>query len=541
MRLPEMKYADKIRKSKQIKFGGLNHSNAAGDGDLWDMKNLTSDHYPLLATRQKRLLYRTLESGGGLFSWEKLLWVDGTEVYFDGEAVGQVTEGEKAFASLGAYVVIFPDKCWFHVDTKEFGSLESKWSGASLTFDNGTIYGEEAFANTITCEGVDWSEWFHAGDAVTISGCKKQPGNNKTIIIREIDGDKLTFYENSFTLVGDGTAGYTETGSMKIERTVPDLDFVCENENRLWGCNETTIYACKLGDIFNWNVADGLASDSYSVDTGSAGAFTGCISYLGYPTFFKEDHIYKVYGSIPSNFEVMGSSTLGLAKGCGGSLAIAGETLFYLNRSGIIAYTGGIPQPVGSAFGMERYHNAVGGSDGLKYYVSMENEDDEWSLFVYDTQRGLWHREDDTRITHFARWNGNLYYLNSGGEIWITGNVHCAPGDATEEESIDWVAEFGDFTNEDPNKKGISKLQLRLELEEGAEVEVWLQFDSDGVWRPSGHAVGESAKRSYYLPIVPRRADHYRLKLTGTGGCRVHSLVVEQYSGSELRSRNGRN
>ena len=31
------------------------------------------------------------------------------------------------------------------------------------------------------------------------------------------------------------------------------------------------------------------------------------------------------------------------------------------------------------------------------------------------------------------------------------------------------------------------------------------------------------------------------IKLTGTGGCRIFSLVREYYSGSELRSKAGRN
>jgi hypothetical protein len=42
-------------------------------------------------------------------------------------------------------------------------------------------------------------------------------------------------------------------------------------------------------------------------------------------------------------------------------------------------------------------------------------------------------------------------------------------------------------------------------------------------------------KRSYYLPIVPRRGDHYRIKIEGTGGCRVYSLAREYYIGSELQ------
>lgn len=542
MKLPNLIYADGIRKSQQVKFGGLNHNLGAGDGELWDMRNLTGDLYPLLAVRAPRRRYRTLEGvPGGLFAWDGLAWVDGTGFFFGGERKGTVTEGRKQFAALGAYIVIWPDKAWYNTLTGEFGSLEAAWSGGSLTFTNGRLYEEDADANCIQAAGVNWADYFRAGDAVTIDGCTKHRSNNKTPIIREIDGDKLYFYEYSFTLDGDGgDEPYEETGTLSIRRTVPDLLFLCENENRLWGCDKTTIYASKLGDIFNWNVFDGLDTDSYSVDTGSAGSFTACVSYLGYPVFFKEEHIYKVYGDKPSSYQVMGSATLGVEEGSAGSLAIAGETLFYLSRAGVMAYAGGMPQPVGAAFGLERYRYAVGGSDGLKYYVSMQREDGTWTLCTYDTQYGLWYTEDETCATHFAVSGGNLYFLNDRGEIWITGNIREAPEEAEEEEPVSWWAEFGDFTEDDPNKKGVSKIQIRLELDEGATAEVYLQFDTDGQWQRVNGALGEGVKRSYYLPIIPRRGDHYRLKLAGTGGCRVYSLVREYYSGSELKSVKGR-
>lgn len=540
MKLPRMKFADGITKGKQIKFGGLNHTRGAADGELWDMKNLTSDHYPLLSSRAPRLKCRSFTEPGGIFSWDGLCWVDGTRFYFRGEEKGAVAAGEKTFAAMGAYILIFPDKCCYNVDTGVFGSMEAAWEGGELVIGNGLLYGEEAEANCISSEGTKWDDYFRAGDAVNISGCVKQPGNNKSIIIRAIDGDKLYFYEHSFTIDGEGNA-YKETGNLAIRRSVPDLKFMCENENRLWGCTDNTIYASKLGDIFNWNVYDGLDTDAYAVDTGSAGVFTGCVSYQGYPVFFKEDHIYKVYGSVPSNFEVMGSASLGLATGCGRSLAVAGEALFYMSRNGVMAYTGGIPQPVAADFGLKRFKNGVAGSDGLKYYISMQDEQGQWGLYVYDTQKGLWHKEDDSHITHFTRQAGNLYMLNDLGELWTAGNAQDPPEDAEPEEEVEWFAEFADFTEEDPNKKGVSKLQLRLELERGATVQVWMMFDSDGLWRAVNSAIGEGVKRSYYLPIVPRRGDHYRLKLTGTGGCRVFSLVREYYTGSELRSLTGRN
>ena len=541
MKLPGMVYADRIGKSKQLKFGGLAHSLGAEDGELWDMRNMTSDHAPLLSPRPKRMLYRTLEAGGGLFSWEKLCWVNGTDFVFDGEVRGQVTQGKKIFASIGAWVVIFPDKACYNVDTGVFRSMEARVTAQELSFGNGLLYGEDAAANMLQCAGLDWLEKFSPGDAVTISGCTENPGNDLTVIIREIDGDKLYFYENTFLLAGDGTEAYTEKGELTVARTVPDLNYICENENRLWGCTDNTIYCSKLGDIFNWNVYDGLETDAYALEPGSSGRFTGCISYIGYPIFFKENHIYKVYGSGPSSYQVLGSATLGLLDGCAASLAVAGETLFYLSRNGIMAYTGGIPQPVSAALGLERFANGSAGSDGLKYYISMQGEDGAWWLYVYDTQRGMWHKEDAIRATHFAMWDGNLYMLADDGRLLIVGNIHNAPEGAEQEDAVEWFAEFSDFTEEDPNKKGVSKLQIRLELEEGATMQALMQFDSDGTWRKVGGALGEGPKRSYYLPIVPRRCDHYRLRLEGVGGCLIHSIVRESYSGSEFKSTTGRN
>lgn len=546
MKLPVVVYSDGIVKGTQTRFGGLCHTPGAGDGELWDMENLTGDGFPLLASRRPRRLLRTLAAPGGLFHWEGLCWVDGTGFFYQGERRGTVTAGQKTFAALGAYIVIFPDKAFYNTADGTFGRLEAEWTGSSLTFTNGKLYGEAAEANAIQAAGANWAERFRVGDAVTISGCTAHPENNKTPIVREIDGDRLYFYEHVFTLEGSGgTNPYTERGSLCVKRTVPDLEYLCENENRLWGCLGNTIYASKLGDIFNWNVYDGVSTDSYSVDTGSAGRFTGCISFLGYPVFFKEDHIYKVYGSIPSNFEVMGSATLGVAAGSAGSLAIAGETLFYLSPAGMMAYSGGIPQPIGGAFGPERHRDAAAGSDGLKYYVSMAGESGEHRLHVYDTRQGLWHTEDRTRATHFVRRGGDLCFLNDRGEIWWENPpLSRESGEdgayGTCEDEIAWWAEFGDFVENSPNKKGVSKIQIRLELEEGAEVQVLIQFDSDGEWRKVSGAIGEGGKRSYYLPIIPRRGDHFRLRLEGTGGCRVYSLTREYYTGSELKSKQGR-
>lgn len=530
MKLPGMKYADRITKKTQLKFGGLNMARGAADGELADMQNLTGDYAPLMASRKPRRLIMELDSPGGIYGHNGLGWIAGNQFFHNGRVKGEVSAGLKRIVSMGNYVLIFPDKLCYNTVDDSFRSMEATWEGDALTFTNGLYFEEAASANTLQAEGVNWADYFREGDAVTISGCTSIPGNNKTPIIRQIDGDKLYFYEYIFTLAGDnGDEPYTEYGNLKISRTMPDLTCVFEHENRLWGCTENTIYCSKWSDPFNWNVYDGLSSDSWAIAPTSKGAFIGGVSFKGFPIFFKESRIYKIYGSTALDFQALDSASLGLAAGSSDSLAIAGETLFYLNDKGVMAYGGGIPQFMGEAFGDHRLCNAVAGSDGLKYYISAEEEGKRF-LFVFSTQTGLWHKEDNADVTHFVSIDGVLYLLNTAGQVWAINSEEGKP-----EQPVEWFAEFADFTEEDPNQKGFSKAQLRIELEEGAKAQTWIQFDSDGVWHRLGPEMGGDEKRSYYLPVIPRRCDHYRIKITGIGEGYIHSMTRETYSGSELR------
>lgn len=523
--LPVLPNADGIRKSTQINFGGYHHTAAAKDGQIWDMRNMTSDDAPLLSSRKKRYKVRQLSRPNGLYAHDGLYWVDGTDFYADGIRKGTVTDSKKQMVSLGAYVVIFPDKAYYNTATGVFGSLEVRWQGV-VRIEDGTFAGVSAKANTIYAVGVNWNTFFKVGDAVEIAGAVQHTANNKTAVIREISGERLRFYENVFQIAGGG-----ENETLTISRKVPDMDYLCENENRLWGCKGDTIYASKLGDVFNWNVFDGVATDSYAVTVGSAGDFTGCARFLGYPCFFKEDLIYKVYGSKPSNFQVMGSASLGIMAGSSRSVAIAAEKMFYLSRAGVAVYSGGIPQEIAGAFGDVHYKNGIGGSDGRKYYISME-EGNAAALFVYDPAKNVWHREDETAVISFAYHEG-LYFLESGGGIFFVGGTGDVPLGAMPEEEVASMVEFADFEEGTPNKKGTSKLHMRMELAAGTSLTVFIQFDSDGVWHKVRECMAER-KRSFYLPIIPQRSDHYKIKMEASGEWKLHSLAKENYIGSEL-------
>lgn len=529
--LPSMLYGDGLGKMTQVQFGGYNHTPSCAEGEIWDMENLTSDLYPILSPRKPRKRFWEADADvQALYAFDGRYYLIGKDAfceYFPGGGrrvmLVSLSEGEKVCTAFGAYILLFPDKKYYNAKTGESGSLEAEWKGAAKIQD-GTYAGEKAAANTIYAEGAEWEKIFRVGDAVEISGCAAHRENNVQIIVREIEGDALRFYENSFT-VGEG--GDAEA-AITLRRNVPDMDFMCANENRVWGCHGDTIYASKPGDPFNWNVFDGISTDSFAADTGSFGDFTGCASLLGYPCFFKEEHVYKVYGDRAQNFQILGSATMGIQKGSEKSAAIAGEMLFYLSRGGVAVYTGGAPQLISAPFGTEKYKNAIGGSDGIKYYISMEDMQGKYHTFSYDTQKRTWHREDGERVLAFA-WDGQrLIRLRADG-AWYDGETDEEDG----ERFVESFAEFGDFTGGSPDKKGVAKLQMRAELSEGASLRVLAQFDSDGVWREV-KTVRAEKKRSFYLPIIPRRCDHFRLRIEGVGMWKIYSITQEIYAGSEL-------
>ena len=521
--------SDGYRKRTQNGFGGYDHRLGSKDGTIFDMKNMCGDFYPLASTRRERVVSQEL---GPQYRPREVVAVDDVYthigVYLYKGATDNVTEqlgiigtGKQSIAVMGSRIIAMPSKRFYDTATGEIGSLEAEWTGAA-EFANGTYKGEEADGCRINAkDGTAFP--FNAGDAVTITGAADEK-NNTTIIIREISEDKtsLGFYENSFTVA--------ESQTLTISRTVPDMDFICENENRLWGCKGDNIYASKLGDPFNFNVFDGIASDSFSVDTGSAGDFTACVSYGGYVIFFKEDKIFKVYGDKPSNFQAMASASLGVMKGSDRSLAVAGEALYYLSRTGIMVYTGGIPTNISLPFGNVRYCDAVGGSDGVRYYVSMKDMDSgEWSLFCYDTRYREWWREDNVEALDFCYFDG-LRMLTEKA-LYRIGSYSNAEDGETAEGDFDSMVEFFDITESSPDKKYVSKVQLRLMLSEGAAVKVSMSFDDEPYREVK--TLGADGNHSYYLPCVLHRCDYYRIRIEGTGKWKLCSLTREYSPGSE--------
>lgn len=496
-----------------INFLGLNYSEQYQDGEFSDTKNVTADNFPTISQRRLRVKEGSYLNPSSLYSKAGLFVIDGTRVLHNGEHVGDVTEGEKQMVAVGNILVIFPDKKYYNAADKVFDSMEIEYTQAGLVF--GT---NDEGLSTITTTGDDFK--FRVGDAITISGAEVAPENNMSIIIRGVEGKVLTFYSNSFTEA-------TEASEVTLKREVPDLDFICESNYRLWGCKDNTIYASKYSDPLNFNVFDGLTSDSYYIQVGSDGDFTGCTPFSSHICFFKEEVLHKLYGSKPSNYQVVTANVFGVQEGCSRTLCTINETLYYLGVHGVYAYTGGVPELVSEKFGTKRFSMGAAGSDGEKYYISMKMYDGDWGLYVYDIRKNLWLREDDTHALDFANVEGDLYYINSSGElIRVNGNNESS------DEVIEWSVTFTPFNEVINERKGYSQLGLRVELADKAWLKVEVRVDG-GNWKQVYVNHNERA-RILTIPIHPNRCDQFEVRLSGKGECKIKSLVRKFSIGSEV-------
>ena len=604
--LPEL---TELKASRSVidAFRGYNHNLRINSNEFYDMKNMTSSQYPILSPRGKRGLYAQPENPQGMIAKDNLCYVDGSALVINKYRVemGLSTEVDmcpKKLISMGAYIIILPDKMWLNTspysdpnyvlkDGEEpFGKIEASFdTEAPVTFTLCNITGDDYGANISSEEPTDpvanalwidttsaphtlkqWSAtsgmWvsiattyikiesagigaaFEKYDGVTISGLKD------TILYDQVDGEPIqdtsdlsqidgSFViwekgDNYIVIIGMLDVARTITNSINIKREMPTMDFIVESENRLWGCHYgvakngevvNEIYSSKLGDFKNWNCFMGISTDSYVVSVGSDGAFTGAITHLGYPIFFKEKCMHKLYGNYPANYQVQTTACRGVQRGSEASLAIVNEVLYYKSTMAVCAYDGSLPVEISGALGEAFYSDAIACAHGNKYYINMRDRGGAWHLFVYDAAKGMWHKEDNIHARGFCSCRDELYYIDDEDNAIRTmcGSIN------SDEKMVKWMAETGVIGTDSPDKKYISQLNVRMSLEVGARVRFFCQYDSCGEWEHlftmQGNRLG-----SFSVPIRPKRCDHFRIRIEGEGDAKIYSIAKTIEEGSDI-------
>lgn len=634
-------------------FGGYNHNLKIPEGEFYEMENLCGDDYPLLATRKQR---NTLQA----FSENLEAMVSkGNELYYiagydpttkacgfyagDKKVMDLANAGSRRFVSMGAYLLIWPDKVWYNTADGTHGNMEKKFSAAAgtyldhsltsssgldgqeiydiyvlwyvrpcsrdgkIVYTTGAAYGEK---RVVVVDGIeyhylnfvkpkepkngdayidretrtpyiyndiskDWSAqdvpvmWleckgigsaFAPGDYIRVSGI--DPGTYSGLNVGDNPSDGvyrevLVTGENYIVL--DAYAPTDEHGIMndtppaegyvKAAMDIPDMGYVIEAQNRLWGCKYGTvngklvneIYASALGRFDVWHKFAGVSTDSYAASVGSDGRWTGAVNYQGYPLFFKEDRMHKVYVSASGAHRVQEYTMRGVQPGGAKSLAVVNGVLFYKARDCVCAYDGsGAPTDVSEKLNLDSLSRpgsttSIAAAYRDKYYLYLQMNTPPGSrLLVLDTRRGAWYRENlpSGSITDFTELNGSLLCASGGIEEIAHDNL-VSELIGTEEGNVAWSCETGLIGYSTVEQKYVSRFNIRMSLARDAYMDVLVQYDSDGVWHNQGRIQG-AGTRTFMLPVRPRRCDHFRIRLEGSGDVRIYSFAKIFEAGSDV-------
>lgn len=578
MEYPMLHSPETVRETIE-QFYGYNAGRRIGEGEFSGMENLTSDSFPLLSPRKPRGLYAAPESCQGILARDTLCWVDGSKIVMDGYPVEmhlsiRPEDCPKKLVSMGAYVIIFPDRKYINTACyPDRGNLDAEFTTVTdVTLTPAGINGETMLADYVqSTEPMDPAGgqiWLDTSGTTRVlmvwsasAGMWVEQGQSYIKIqspgigaaFRQYDGVTLTGLEGEYPeLMGANILWAADRDwvlipglldrerrtqtPLTISRKMPDMDFVIESGNRLWGCRYgvdsdggaiNELYASKLGDFRNWSCFMGQTTDSYRASLGADGAFTGAITHLGYPLFFRETCMHKVYGSFPANFQIQTTPCRGVQRGSEESLAILDEVLFYKSVSGICAYDGSLPREISQALGQAAYHGAAAGAYRGKYYISMADAGGEYHLFVFDRARNLWHREDSTHVLQFCACRDELFLLDEAGLI------RTVSGTGAREGAVRWWAETGDLGLHTPDNKYLVRLTLRLGLTPGAQVRIFVRYDELPDWEEAAALTGTGLS-SFTLPLRVHRCDHLRLRLEGVGEAKLYSLTKTAEQGSDV-------
>lgn len=620
MYYPRLQEVERYREMTSV-FGGYNHQLSCGEGQFFDMQNMTSSYYPILSPRKSRGIITALKNPQGILDKEDMWWIDDKVLYKNGTAVElkNVSFNDKApktMTKMGAYVVVMPDKVWFNAETLECGYMENrvevsgdytlmytlcKADGSFVEWKSEDYYKENTPKNGDYMLAVNTSGglslkvyssatgiWnteattyiqiaapgigvgFEKDDGVKITASsnkrlanvlvnKEDDGRysvNTTIIDRtnnsiiipgilslvtetEEEEEGASLSEELIELLEEEGAEMPNPNTVEIlvERKVPDMEYITECGNRLWGGSTDghEVYCCKLGDVKNWNSFKGISTDSWAATIGSDGKFTGAVTYLGYPMLFKEDSFIKIAISTTGGHQTKETVCRGVQKGSGASLVVLNETLFYKSSNCICGYNGSLPFSISDELGTDKYYDAVAGAFGDKYYISMRGSDGKYDMFAYDIKNGLWIREDDTRALFFCKHNDELCFVNgSDFKLYsVGGTIPYSFGKSGKEEPSAWFAESGAIGYSSPDNKYIARITIRISLEVGTNVDFYLQYDSCGEWEHKFNMSGNGT-RTFSIPIVPRRCDHFKYRIVGKGDCKIYSVTKTIEEGSDV-------
>ena len=520
--LPALEKSKTHRKIDSSFKGGIWQRVGGKENTFYSGENVTTDHYPAIASRTPRRNWLLLSSEiHGMYCADALYLACDAELLRSiaenqTDVLGDVSRTQKVFGKLGDELLVLPD---FKVYNTQNDTLRSET--VELVLGEVLVHGqqyvdEEGTArtiplNTLHCVDFNFPDFFSPGDSVHLTGTDFNDGY---YTVREVEEFDLRFDENTFVA--------EHIYSCKLSIHAPALQGICTCGDRLWGYEGNTIYACAPGQVTNWYRYDGDAQSSYAVTVSDNGPITGCVMHAGRPVFFKSNSMIEIYGDSSENYAYVQTCLSGVMQGSAASLCSVGGDMLYLSQNGVVCCSGSTAKVISEPLG-KRLRDGVATTDGRKYYLSAVDETGKRALYVYDTVIRAWYIEDGANIRHLGYLNGDVFAYCTDDTVRILGHDHTGHGKA--EQEVASYTEFHPIMDDERGEIVPVRLAVRVACEPKCKLTLLVRYD-DGVWEERA-MIESGGNRIWSIPLQPRVCHSMGIRMEGVGAYRILSLVKE--------------
>ena len=179
-------------------FSGYNHNLRCGEGQFYDMENMTGDYAPVLSTRSLRSQLLVLQNAPqGMFCKDYVYYIANGNLVW-GTASGNTwteigrlsncltTTGRKQVADIGAKVLILPDKKIFDVDTHTL-------SEATFIYEDNTWTRVVSGVSYTTYGKLQFTPSTLEGDPVTYTASATEPSDTSVYWLNTVTKKVLRY------------------------------------------------------------------------------------------------------------------------------------------------------------------------------------------------------------------------------------------------------------------------------------------------------------------------------------------------------------
>lgn len=346
------------------------------------------------------------------------------------------------------------------------------------------------------------ANYLHVGQRIRISGASVSV-NNKTAVITALQDSRITFDSEFFS--GSEAKGR----ELILSPIIPDFNFALLLEGRLFGADNTgeEFWISRQDEPFCFYENPAEAKDAWHCSLTAKA--TGLAMWKDNIICFDENGAFRVLGLHALNFGLTRLPVSGIKKGCAGSLAQIGDTLFYCSARGIMKYSGGSDIRISAPLPAGLNVTCAAAAHG-RYYALSEDR-----IWVFDPDRAVWWSESADRISRIFTFSGNRLLLRENSIYQTDGAAYA----------IDWSL----LTAELPAETGaeVQPVSAKIELrsDAGCEISIYMKpRGGAGFEKITSQVVrGETVLR---FPLKRIWCGGFQLKIEGNGECFVENITV---------------